>query len=272
MPFPSDKIADFDHIADSYDHSFTHTEIGRRQRARVWNYLNKQLPSDIRLRILEVNCGTGEDAVFLAQKGHDVTATDISEEMTKVAQKKLANYSFKGKANTQAVAAQDLTKHFSTQSFDYIFSNFGGLNCLNHNDLQQFSAQANDLLKAKGHLIAVVMPSFCVWETFYFLLKRNRQQAFRRRSKTAVLANVEAVQVPTWYYSPSDFAQYFSPYFTIKKIIPIGIALPPSYLEPFFKKHLYALKLLNLLEKPLSKFSFLAALADHYLIDLEKKA
>ncbi len=38
------------------------------------------------LDILELNCGTGEDAVLFSEKGFNIVATDVSEEMLKVTQ------------------------------------------------------------------------------------------------------------------------------------------------------------------------------------------
>ena len=38
-----------------------------------------------RMRVLEVGCGTGRDAIFLAQCGHEVHALDLSEEALRIA-------------------------------------------------------------------------------------------------------------------------------------------------------------------------------------------
>ena len=77
----------FDAAADTYDETFVNTNVGKLQRARVWNYLDSILP-DKPLHILELNCGTGKDAVWFADKGHNVTATDISDKMLEIAKNK----------------------------------------------------------------------------------------------------------------------------------------------------------------------------------------
>ena len=43
------------------------------------------------LRVLEIGCGTGEDALFLAQQGIHITATDASEEMLRITREKTEN-------------------------------------------------------------------------------------------------------------------------------------------------------------------------------------
>ena len=51
----------FDAMAAAYARSFTESAIGRYMRAAVWRWLDAAFqPGD---RVLELNCGTGEDAV-----------------------------------------------------------------------------------------------------------------------------------------------------------------------------------------------------------------
>ena len=73
MPSP------FDIMAETYDADFTYTTIGALQRQQVWNHLQDILKKGApEMNILEINCGTGEDAIKLARLGHTVTATDRS--------------------------------------------------------------------------------------------------------------------------------------------------------------------------------------------------
>ena len=74
----------FDKIAPAYDELFTGTAIGKMQRNIICNYLDESLSQNKVINILELNCGTGEDAVYLAKKGFSIVATDISDEMLKV--------------------------------------------------------------------------------------------------------------------------------------------------------------------------------------------
>jgi len=75
----STAVEAFDRVAASYDDSFTRTVIGQAQRKQVWKRLLKAFaPGD---RILELNCGTGEDARFLAIRGRRIVACDGSAEM-----------------------------------------------------------------------------------------------------------------------------------------------------------------------------------------------
>ena len=66
--------AAFDRLAGSYDEVFTRSVIGRVQRGVVWKVLAETFrPGD---RILELNCGTGEDALFLGRRRVTVESCD----------------------------------------------------------------------------------------------------------------------------------------------------------------------------------------------------
>lgn len=254
----------FDTHAKSYDAVFTHSTIGKAQRSRVYHFLNPIILTKKSLSILEINCGTGEDAAYFHKLGHQVIATDISERMIQVAKKKYPNITFKQLDATQ------INKNSFTHTFDLIFSNFGGLNCLSPTELQKFITNSQELLKPKGKLALVIMPKQCLWEQFYFFLKGNLKLARRRNTTNAVLVNVEGEQVPTWYYNPKFLLKMASKIFIKTDLRPVGIAVPPSYLEPFFKNKKGLFSVLTFMER-IFKSGFWAKYADHFLIVLRSK-
>ncbi|MGH2544698.1 MAG: class I SAM-dependent methyltransferase, partial [Ardenticatenaceae bacterium] len=76
----------FDEAAAAYDTDFTHRQLGRWLREMVWERLDATFqPGD---HVLELGCGTGEDAVWLARRGIRVTATDASAGMIEQARRK----------------------------------------------------------------------------------------------------------------------------------------------------------------------------------------
>ena len=258
--------ADFDQAAADYDVTFTHSVIGKLQRDLVYNQLTSLLSNNNISNILEINCGTGEDAIWLAKQGFNVTATDISEKMISIAKTKESQNSI---AFIQA-DINDLSVYFPTQKFDLIFSNFGGLNCLSEIQLELFFKNASQLLTEKGKLALVIMPRNTLWEQGYFLIKGNFKSVFRRK-KDSVIANVDAEKVITYYYNPKETLTLADYYFEFKQQNSIGFFVPPSYLEPFFKNKPRLISLLNILERKITPYRFLAKYADHYLIAFEKK-
>ena len=70
------SAAAFDDLAREYDAEFTTTALGSVLRAMVWKRYEHCFAG--REHLLEIGCGTGEDAVHLARRGYRVLATDAS--------------------------------------------------------------------------------------------------------------------------------------------------------------------------------------------------
>lgn len=77
-------IPAFDPAAHEYDAEFTDQLLGQWLRECVW----KHTPFTAPMHILELGCGTGEDARYFAEMGISVLATDASGEMIAVAKTK----------------------------------------------------------------------------------------------------------------------------------------------------------------------------------------
>ncbi len=255
----------FNKYAQQYDNHFTNTLIGKAQRNKVYEYL-KNLHFFSTKKVLEINCGTGEDAFILAQHNAQVTATDISEQMIEVAKQKNRDTS----ADFICSSIQNLPIKLNDKKFDIIFSNFGGLNCLNETDLKQFAKNSADLTSAQADLIFIIMGTNCLIEKLYFLLKGNKKKAYRRQQKNGVETNINNQLFTTYYYSPKQITEIFKTHYTVQTVKPIGLFIPPSYLEPLIKKHTILFKFLVILDGVFSKFSMLSNNADHYIIHLKK--
>lgn len=258
--------ADFDKAAKKYDETFTNSVIGKLQRNLVYEQLLKILIKKKPKTILEINCGTGEDAIWLAKQNFEVVATDISSTMIEISKSKsnLENLSFK-QADINTIASD-----FSPQKFDFLFSNFGGLNCLSVSEMIAFFKNVPEIIIPKGQLVLVILPKSTLWEQFYFILKLDFKNAFRRKKEFAI-ANVDGEKITTYYYNPKDIVNLAKANFEIKQLNPIGFFVPPSYLESFFKNKPKLISFLNSVEQKVKNQSWLSKYADHYIIVLEKK-
>ena len=259
----------FDKIASSYDETFTYSEVGKRQRDIVWNYLDRSLPANIQLDILELNCGTGEDALFFAKRGNKITATDESDEMLNITNRKVAECGLEENIYTQKINIEELNRSTFNKKFDLIFSNFGGMNCIDAKVLGNLSNQFELILNATGRIIIVLMSNFCLWESVYFLTKFKIDYGFRRSISKSITANVGGQDVKVYYYSLRKIEKLFSEKFVVKEIVPVGFFIPPSYLNSFFTKKKKTLNFLTALEKKTSGVPLLSKAADHFLIDMQ---
>src|SRR5215475_9142538 len=127
------RSSPFDALAPHYDDLFTNSHIGHAQRQVVWTKLQEVFkPGD---RILEINCGTGVDAVYLARMGVRVLALDSSAGMIAATERRLDKESMHEFVTCRQLAIEDLGQLNGVGLFDGVLSNFGGLNCVS--DLQQ---------------------------------------------------------------------------------------------------------------------------------------
>jgi SAM-dependent methyltransferase len=255
--------AAFDEVADRYDAEFTTTRLGRLLRQRVWSYLEPQFAPG--MRVLELGCGTGEDALRLARRGVSVVATDVSTAMLRATAAKIAEAGLTSRVQTARLDARAPVLTTETQ-FDGAYANFGVLNCVpNRRELGQWLGAR---MRRGGRLVMIVMGPFCAWESLFFLARGDLGRA-TRRARRGGLATVGSARLPVWYPSPGSLAADFSPWFGLTRpATGIGSLLPPSYLAGLVARVPRLFKTLASLEPrmPLS-----AWWADHYLTVFERR-
>jgi ubiquinone/menaquinone biosynthesis C-methylase UbiE len=266
----TNATAAFDTAAAEYDTAFSFSQTGTLQRKRVHHFLKKQAASLNGKNVLELNCGTGEDALWLAGYGAKVLATDQSANMMAQLQSKLQEAQGLD-IHTMQCAFNEVMHKLPLQSADFILSNFGGLNCISSVQMASLASNLELIAKDDAQLALVVMSKKCWWEKIYFRLKGNKQAARRRQSDGPVTVSFGSEVLPVWYYHPREIEKIFAAGFTKLYQKPVGIFLPPSYMEGYFEKRKWLLKFLYGTEKLLGHCSFLAPYADHYLIVFKKR-
>lgn len=133
----------YDRWASVYDHD------GNPLQALEEPYVREAV-GDVRgLSVLDLGCGTGRHAIWLAQSGASVTALDFSEGM-------LAEARTKAGAETIQFVVHDLHERlpFPTGSFDLLVS---GLVLEHLQDLGSFFAEARRVLKPGARAVVTSM-------------------------------------------------------------------------------------------------------------------
>jgi ubiquinone/menaquinone biosynthesis C-methylase UbiE len=260
--------APFDAVALRYDETFTSSRIGQAQRNAVWSELTKTFHSGD--RVLEIGCGTGVDACFLAERGVQVLACDPSSQMIEVATRRIQERGLQKRVTPIVFSAEEITSLHEHELFDGAFSNFGALNCVE--DLTRVAGGLARLLKPGASAILCWIGPFCAWETIWYLAQGNRDKAFRRRNGQAITARIaDGVFLRVHYPSVKFLATTFAPEFRLKSIKGIGVAVPPSYLEPCAQRHPNLLKVCEQVDSWTARCPGIRLLGDHVLVRLERE-
>jgi SAM-dependent methyltransferase len=235
----------FDRLSNRYDQTWTNTPVGRIQRNAVWRELDCLVkPQD---RVLDLGCGTGEDALHFMHAGAIVDARDGSPGMVEAARRR--------GVHARLLRLEQIGEF--TGSYDLVFSNFGALNCVR--DLAALREPLARLLHPGGALAICVMNRFCFWETVYYGIRGQRKKAGRRWSGQAETSSGLRV----YYPSARAIKLAFSPDFHLIRDLGIGVAIPPSYVTGA------PLQILNWLEACDTRIAasrFGKTVADHRLL------
>jgi SAM-dependent methyltransferase len=236
--------APFDSTATNYDADFTHTPLARTLRAIVWEHLDSLFPPGS--RVLELTCGTGEDAHHLAARGVHVLATDQSEKMLDIARDKCVGLPVEFARLDIGTWNLELG---TSEQFDGVFSNFGGLNSTTN--YQLLITNLRPVIRPNGYLFLVIMGRWCAWEITWHLLHGQPSTAFRRLRRGGTLTRVGAAIMRVYYPSTAELRRAFAPQFRLRRVRPLGNFLPPSYLEPLTRRWWFPFRLFAWLDRHL---------------------
>lgn len=266
----------FTRYAPLYDAEQKVNSLARWTRARNLQVLARAFrPGD---RVLEIGCGTGEEALFLASRGVSVLATDAAEGMIDIVRGKLlaaGGSDEAGGVTTRVVAARDigsLVGEYGRASFSGAYSSFGPLNC--EPDLRPVVGALAELVRPRGKVVISLLNRFCAWETAWHLARLKPGAAFRRwggYAEATVRASWGDERVPVYYWTPGEVERLFRPAFTPVRRMALTWALPPPYLERLVKYTPSIFRLLERIERRSASKWPLNSIGDHVLLETVRK-
>ncbi|MCS6845659.1 MAG: class I SAM-dependent methyltransferase [Caldilineales bacterium] len=265
----------FDRAAATYDAQYGSNASMAWMRAEALAAMQRCFPPGGRL--LEIGCGTGQDALTLRQAGFGIVATDISPAMVQQAQAKAAAA---GVADIRwhvlpAGRLGELLDAYGPAAFDGAYSNFGPLN--GEPRLEPVAAALARLLRPAAALVATVMGRWCAWEIGWGLLHLRPRQALRRlhTAATGGAANLAAPEgalpVPTRFYTPGEFARPFAEAFAVQEVAALPLLLPPPNLAHLWQRFPSLMQRLARAEPRLRGRRPFHSLGDHFLIVLRRR-
>ena len=245
----------FDSVARSYDERVNSTPLGQHYRRQVFLHLERYVfPAFEKMSVLDIGCGTGDDAIWLARLGHRVFATDISSEMVSVARSKAQQA---GLTEQIQFAELDVTTCPADQfspGFDLLLGNFGVLNCLNPHALRKLAVSSAAWVRPGGRALFVVMST-------------RGQMACDVAVGTESWAGAE---VPVWYHSAPEVTRCFAPAFSPLRVDALSVIIPPAHRAHRLNAHPRSVALLAAVDVALAALPAVRHIANSYILDLAK--
>jgi ubiquinone/menaquinone biosynthesis C-methylase UbiE len=251
----------YDSLSSNYDEILEKGHISSIIRKYIHNKLTMHYNRGD--KVLDIGCGTGIDALFLAKNGVSVTAIDPSEYMLKIGKDKAAEEGLKAQIEFIQMRAEDL-QNLSGKKFTGAFSDFDALNYVG--SLEQLSAELSGILKPGSKVIFVMLNKVCIAEWFYYLLSFRPITAFRK-----LFNRSETLEPKLRLYFPRKVKKIFSEYFKYVSVRGFGILLPPDSFSGFYLRLNWLYKIAEKFEKLMSPFYLFYNFSDHFIIELEKK-
>jgi SAM-dependent methyltransferase len=255
----------FDSLAAKYDTTFTETKTARWLRGRVHARLNQHFKPGA--RVLELGCGTGEDARHLAAQGVHVTATDASRAMLEIAASKNKHTPL---ATFALLDINQLPAAGFDQPYDGVFASFGVLNCTA--DWQGIAAWLAKRVVPGGRVMFGIMSPYSLWEIGWHGAHGKFGTATRRLRGSVRFEAGADDSIRIHYPAPRRIRRDFAPHFEAKHLEGLAIALPTSEAYAAVEKRARLHRALLFLDERLSGIQMLAPLADHYWIELQRRA
>jgi ubiquinone/menaquinone biosynthesis C-methylase UbiE len=258
----------FDPLAKEYDELYEQFIVTKEIRPIIRRSLLEHLkPND---HVLELNCGTGTDAIALAYEGMRVVATDASEKMLEAASAKIDLAGLQEKIALRKVDFNKFSQAtFNNARFDGVFSNFDGLNCAPNISIV-FDNIAGSL-KPGGTLVICILNKFCLWETGSFLLRGRINDAIRRFRNGSLDASLGETRIPVWYYTPSQIISLLQPKYKIVDLYGVNIFSPTLNSMKFAAHWPVLTKKLLSLDSYICRFRPFSGMGDHIVVTAERR-
>lgn len=232
-----------DHYAEVYDQFFCGSSI----RSEVWHIADRIFTKGMRL--IDIGCGTGEDAIHFAQRGISVTAVDVSPAMIAQVKLKSGGGVRCEVADMRTCAVQDV--------FDGVFSNFSALNYVP--DLDWLTRIR---LTPGAHLVFTTLGRFYPLGSAVLIFKGHPWRAFKR-FKPPFRQEVHGVNFTVYYHSLRKIRNALGRGVRLKEVLGLRALSPTqelAHLERFA-----AFRVLRPIDRWLCSHRSTAVLADQFI-------
>lgn len=218
-----------------------------------------------RNRILEIGCGTGEEAsAFIRSTGKPLTCIDISSGMISAATSKMEKYGISNLFTSYNIAARNSAAIGSV--FDLIYSFNGAMNT--EPDIRGMIESIGRITRKGSIVMVTVRNKFCLGERIVYALA-GRGKMLPDRRGDFVEVEVAGNRIRSRYYDSQEIRSFFEDSFTLRKIRGHAVVLPPYLADRIRGKILR--RIVCRLDDILSVLPFFRRMGDEVTHVLEKQ-
>ena len=216
--------------------------------------------------VLDLGCGTGIDAVFLAQRGIHVMGIDASPAMIAQSRPKLAAAELEDLVDLRVLDVARVGS-LSQASFDGIISAFAALSATA--ELDEFAASVARLLVPRGILVVHLLNRWSLWEWLGLLRSRRFGAAWRLGRNPVRNFMIGGRTVPHYLHHPgAAYARFFQSRFVLRRAYGIGILRPPHTVQRIPS---VIIARLDRLERPLRGLRPFRGWGRFFVLELERR-
>jgi 2-polyprenyl-3-methyl-5-hydroxy-6-metoxy-1,4-benzoquinol methylase len=244
----------YDAIAAGYDEEVRGDDWMRRKLHA--HYRRVFSPGD---RVLDVGCGTGIDASFLARQGISVVGIDASSEMIGRMRARL------GDIDARVLRIEELSR-LGDEPFDGIISAFAGLNSVAN--LAGFANDAAALVRPGGRMVVHMLNRFSLWEWLGHVRQRQWRAAASVGKANRRRFVIGGQSVEHQVYFPSEAYAYFRTAFQLRGAYGLGALRPPHTVR---RLPLAVVSALEHADVSLGSLPLLRNAGRFFVLDLERR-
>lgn len=264
----------YDALAPRYDVEIGSNLVGQRMHAVFRTALERRFVRGD--RVFEIGCGTGIDALWLALRGIEVVATDLSERMLAQLARKAKAEGVDDRVHVCKLAARDIGRletDWGPGSFAGGYCHAGALNM--EPALASVPAQLRRLLRPSGHFVCSVVNKTSLFEVLFYPLVLRPRKAFRRLDNVVPIpitreGPMRSYVIPSRFYSPGEMIRLFDGGFAIEEVRALQALLPPSNLTNMYERLLPAFLPFQALEDRFATRRPLNTLGHHTILTFRR--
>jgi 2-polyprenyl-3-methyl-5-hydroxy-6-metoxy-1,4-benzoquinol methylase len=228
----------YDAIAAKYDALVAGDAWMRR--ALHAHYARVFRPGD---RVLDIGCGTGIDAVFLAGRGIRVVGIDASARMIDQARERVRRAGVEARVGLRVLAASELGR-LDVPKFEGAISAFAALSTVA--DLESLAAALAERVHPGGRVVVHMLNRFSTWEWLGAAVHGDWHAARSVGRACTREFRIGGERVLHHVYFPSEAAARFRPGFQLRRVYSLGAVRPPHTVRRIPRPAVVALEGLDL--------------------------